>query len=101
MSEDNNFKDCDGVNHFTPDSVVISVIDKFTNRAKIGKDKYGKTLDRKDLEFEEWIVHLQEELMDATLYLEKIKQEYELLKSSIPSSNSSTSSSKEKGCILS
>lgn len=56
------------------DSVVKSVINKFVNRAIIGKKKYGKTLERDDLTNEEWLTHLQEELMDATLYLEKIKQ---------------------------
>ncbi len=56
------------------DSVVKSVINKFVNRAIIGKKKYGKTLERDDLTNEEWLTHLQEELMDATLYLEKIRQ---------------------------
>jgi hypothetical protein len=36
--------------------------------------KYGTDLDRDDLYFIEWIQHTQEELMDATLYLEKIKK---------------------------
>ena len=56
------------------DSVVKSVINKFVNRAIIGKKKYGKTLERDDLTNEEWLTHLHEELMDATLYLEKIRQ---------------------------
>ena len=94
MTEENSFKDCDGESKFKPDNVVSNVIDKYIKRAKIGKEKYGKTLDRKDLEFEKWIVHMQEELMDATLYLEKIKQEYELLKSPV-------CPSKEQGCIIS
>jgi|UniRef100_A0A6C0IQ37 hypothetical protein len=62
---------------FTPDTVVKRVLHKYINRAKIGKEKYGHTLDRKDLSIEDWITHLQEELMDATLYLEKLKQECE------------------------
>ena len=94
MSEENYFKDCEEESKFIPDTVVSSIIKKYTQRAKIGKEKYGKTLDRKDLEFEEWIIHLQEELMDATLYLEKVKQEYELLKSPV-------CPSKEQGCIMS
>ena len=56
------------------DSIVKSVIGKFANRAVVGKEKYGKTLDRKDLTNIEWLTHLQEELMDATLYIEKIKK---------------------------
>jgi hypothetical protein len=57
------------------DSVVNSIISKFEERARIGQVKYGKTLDRNDLSFLEWINHAQEELMDGILYLEKIKQQ--------------------------
>ena len=56
------------------DSVVSSVISAFQKRAEIGQIKYGKTLDRNDLTFLQWIQHAQEELMDGILYLEKIKQ---------------------------
>lgn len=34
--------------------------------------KYGKTLERNDLSEEDWLIHLQEELMDASLYIEKL-----------------------------
>lgn len=54
------------------DSIVKSVKDKYQKRSDIGILKYGKTLDRDDLTSEEWLNHLQEELMDATLYIEKI-----------------------------
>ena len=57
------------------DSVVTAVIEKFKSRAKIGKEKYGTDLDRKDLKVGDWIQHAQEELMDGILYLEKLKQE--------------------------
>ena len=43
-------------------------------RSKIGKEKYGTDLDRNDLSLYEWILHAQEEHMDAILYLEKIKK---------------------------
>jgi hypothetical protein len=39
-----------------------------------GIKKYGVTLDRNDLSFQDWIKHAQEEAMDFILYLEKIKQ---------------------------
>lgn len=55
------------------DSVVRSVISKYSERSILGKQKYGTTLDRNDLNSVEWLTHLQEELMDATLYLEKLK----------------------------
>jgi hypothetical protein len=55
------------------DSIVESVIDKYKERSEKGIEKYGKTLDRNDLLVKEWLNHLQEELMDATLYIEKLK----------------------------
>ena len=57
------------------DSIVTAVIQKFMDRARVGKQKYGTDLDRKDLEVGDWITHAQEELMDGILYLEKLKQE--------------------------
>jgi len=56
------------------DSIVESIINKFKSRSEIGIIKYGKTLDRDDLTLNEWLIHLQEELMDAILYIEKIKK---------------------------
>ena len=58
------------------DSVVQSVLYKFTDRAKFGKIKYGTDLDRTDLSTMQWIEHAQEELMDGILYLEKLKQQH-------------------------
>lgn len=57
------------------DTIVESVVKKFQQRSEIGIKKYGKTLDRNDLNFIEWVNHLQEELMDAILYAEKLKQD--------------------------
>jgi hypothetical protein len=62
-------------NEFQPDSVVQTVIDKFAARAKMGKEKYGVTMDRDDLEFWDWLNHFQEELMDGIVYAEKLKQQ--------------------------
>jgi hypothetical protein len=56
------------------DSIVKSVIESFKQRSEIGILKYGKTLDRNDLTFLQWVQHAQEELMDAILYLEKLKK---------------------------
>lgn len=56
------------------DSIVTAVIQKFTQRSEFGKKKYGTDLDRSDLTTPEWITHAQEELMDAILYLEKLKK---------------------------
>lgn len=59
-------------NNELTDTVVKSVIAKYTERSILGQKKYGTTLDRDDLSVTDWIVHVQEELMDATLYLEKL-----------------------------
>jgi hypothetical protein len=64
--------------HHKLDSVVTSIIEQFTSRAKMGKAKYGVDLDRTDLTLVEWIEHAKQEHMDAILYLEKIKQIVEL-----------------------
>ena len=56
------------------DRIVESVIAQLRTRAEKGKEKYGTTMERDDLTFIEWIQHLQEELMDAVVYIEKIKQ---------------------------
>jgi hypothetical protein len=58
------------------DSVVLAVIDSFKARAAVGRSKYGTDLDRTDLKTLDWIQHTQEELMDAILYLEKLKREF-------------------------
>ena len=55
------------------DTIVESVINQFKQRSEVGINKYGVTLDRNDLTMLEWLKHLQEELMDATLYIEKLK----------------------------
>lgn len=62
------------------DSIVESVVMKYKERANLGLTKYGTNLDRKDLNVKDWTEHLQQELMDAVLYLEKLKSE---LKNSI------------------
>lgn len=59
------------------DSIVETVINKFKQRSEAGIKKYNTTLDRNDLSTLEWLTHLQEELMDATLYIERLKKEYE------------------------
>jgi len=57
------------------DSIVESVVVKYKERANLGLTKYGTNLDRTDLNVKDWVEHLKQELMDAVLYLEKLKQE--------------------------
>jgi hypothetical protein len=59
----------------TQDPIVLKVLSKYYERSQLGIQKYGRTLDRDDLSFLDWLTHLQEELMDATLYIEKLKKE--------------------------
>ncbi len=60
------------------DTVVDSVVQKFQQRSEVGIKKYGVTLDRKDLTTLDWVQHLQEELMYAILYLERLKRDIQL-----------------------
>ena len=55
------------------DPIVLKVLSKYYERSQLGIEKYGRTLDRDDLSITDWLNHLQEELMDATLYIEKLK----------------------------
>ena len=59
----------------TQDPILLKVLSKYYERSQLGIQKYGRTLDRDDLSFIDWLNHLQEELMDATLYIEKLKDE--------------------------
>ena len=53
------------------DPIVESVKKKYSERSSVGIEKYGITLHENDKD--DFLKHLQEELMDATLYLEKLK----------------------------
>ena len=55
------------------DSHVLRIVERFRSRSINGYETYGKTLDRTDLSKLDWLNHLQEELMDSVLYIEKLK----------------------------
>ena len=61
----------------TKDEIVLSVLKKMDQRSIIGQEKYGATMmqeisgQKKDLG--RFIVDVQEELMDAILYLESAR----------------------------
>ena len=57
------------------DPIIKKVIEKFINRSNIGFKKYGVTLMEDSSDFDQWLTHLQEELMDAVNYIERIKEE--------------------------
>lgn len=48
------------------------VIEKLRTRAAAGKAKYGTTMERNDISNAEWLQHLQEELLDAAVYVQKL-----------------------------
>ncbi|HEX8586199.1 MAG TPA: hypothetical protein VF680_17535 [Allosphingosinicella sp.] len=52
------------------DANVEAVRTKLHERSAVGFAKYGVTTERKDLTRLQWLQHLQEELMDAAVYIE-------------------------------
>jgi hypothetical protein len=62
------------------DKIVLRVLARFNERSKLGIMKYNTTLERNDLSALEWLTHLQDELMDATLYVERLKDEVKTFK---------------------
>lgn len=60
----------------TEDKIVDNVILSYKLRSKLGQKKYNTTLEADThTDLLGWLNHLQEELMDATLYIEKLKQQ--------------------------
>lgn len=53
--------------------VEQKIADRLLERAETGKKKYGVTMEREDLSFLDWLTHLQEEVLDAAVYIEKLK----------------------------
>lgn len=57
------------------DKNVTAVVERILQRADVGLRKYGVTTERTDLSTVQWLTHLQEELMDSIIYIEKLKNE--------------------------
>lgn len=55
------------------DQIVKSVVNKFIGRSELGVFKYGTTLFENNVD--DFLTHLQDELMDAVNYIEKLKQQ--------------------------
>lgn len=53
------------------DPIVYKVIKKFQDRSEVGIEKYGTTLHENNED--NFLTHVEEELMDALLYIQKIK----------------------------
>ena len=56
---------------------TMSVCGRLRHRAIVGKDKYGVTVARTDIDLAGWLRHLQEELLDAAVYIERACGELE------------------------
>ena len=61
------------------DPVVENVVDKFVKRSDVGYEKYGRTLDNerrgKHKDLAGYLNDIQEELMDAVLYIQAAREE--------------------------
>ena len=60
------------------DPIVNKVVKKYEDRSAAGIKKYNTMLTRDDLSTRQWLIHLQEELMDATLYIETLLNKKEV-----------------------
>jgi hypothetical protein len=58
-----------------PDPNVEAVREQLRERSLVGLRKYGTTTVREDINLRGWLQHLQEELLDAAVYIERIKRE--------------------------
>jgi hypothetical protein len=55
------------------DPIIQKVVEKIISRSDVGYNKYKVTLDADDKSINEWLDNIQEELMDAVNYIEKLK----------------------------
>ena len=73
------------------DPVVERVVDKFVTRSDVGYKKYGQTLDNerktKVKDLADYLNDIQEELMDAILYIQTAKEEHEFMKQQLSKSD--------------
>ena len=57
------------------DPIIQKVVEKFISRSDVGFNKYKVTLDEDSKSINEWLNNIQEELMDAVNYIEKLKSD--------------------------
>lgn len=55
------------------DPIIQKVVEKFISRSDVGFNKYKVTLNEDNKSIHEWLDNIQEELMDAVNYIEKLK----------------------------
>jgi len=57
------------------DKNVEAIRQSLLERMQRGYAKYGVTTERTDIDLLGWLQHLQEELLDAAVYVERLKDE--------------------------
>jgi len=57
----------------SPDGNVEAIRQALLERSIVGFRKYGVTTERSDLSLGDWLQHLQEELLDAAVYVQAAK----------------------------
>ena len=60
-----------GVKYPIKDKIVANLLYKLVERSNIGQNKYGTTLAQNNTD--DFLKHLQEEVMDSSLYIEKLR----------------------------
>lgn len=78
LKRENELNQMNNMLDIKTDPIVDEVINKFHNRSQVGIKKYGTTLHENNTD--DFLSHLQEELMDAVLYIQKLKWERSNLK---------------------
>ena len=62
----------------TKDQIVLSVLKKMYQRSLVGQEKYGATMmqeiEGQEKDLNRFLIDVQEELMDALLYIEAAKR---------------------------
>ena len=76
--ENEDYSDND-VSYYFRDPIVKQVVDQFVSRSDVGYNKYGQTLDSERRQgvknLSEYLQDVQEELMDAILYIQAAKED--------------------------
>ena len=70
----------ESVIEYPQDSTIQNVLNKIKIRADAGIIKYNTSMIGNDGDLFYWLDHIQQELMDATNYIERIIQELERIK---------------------
>jgi hypothetical protein len=58
------------------DPNVVAVAEQLHERSRVGYLKYKTTTTRQDLSTLDWLQHLQEELLDAAVYIQRLKKDF-------------------------